>query len=104
MAFPREDISIDGSITKHSHGKQSKIDCKISTVPPLGLKKIIKVLTEGGEQYGPENYKLISSEDNIDHAVLHIINFLTTKNLDELSHAGARLVMGIDSVIRENDY
>ena len=86
---------------RHSNGKQSKINYKLSSVPLFGLQGAIMTLTEGSEKYGPENHKFISSGDNIDHMFCHTLNYLVSREIEELSHVAARAIMALDAAIRE---
>jgi len=102
-------------VTNEQGGKQSKIDSKMTEVPPIGLLEVAKVMSEGLEVYpreanGTPNWHKIDCCSNLDHGIEHIANFLAernkanrSKNLmrEELSHAAARLLMALEQFIRE---
>lgn len=60
------------------------------------LQEIAKVLKEGEEKYGANNWRLIPEESHINHALIHYFAFRQGDNTDNhLQHCLCRLMMGI---------
>lgn len=58
------------------------------------LVTIAKVLQLGAEKYSPNNWRLISQEDNINHALIHYIAYLLGDTQDDhLEHCICRVMM-----------
>jgi len=104
-------------ITNEKGGKQSDIGLsKMTEVPPLALIEVSKVMGYGSTRYpreadGTPNWYKIDCKSNLDHAMLHLGNYLAHKNLpavdqkpeyllDELSHFTARAMMGLEQFLR----
>jgi hypothetical protein len=105
-------------ITNEAGGKQSKIESRITEVPPLALKEVGKVMGLGAENYpreidGSPNWYKIDCSSNLDHALEHLANFLEERNCgqdtdeeymrEELSHFTARAMMAMEQFIRETE-
>ena len=126
---PYIDSGIESSVieTNARGGKQSKIKGRMTEVPPLALIEVSAVMGLGAEAYpreadGTPNWYNISCSENLDHAMEHVANYLAEKNKpeatnidglslgvernplilrEELSHATARMLMGLEQFIRE---
>ena len=62
----------------------------------LQICKIGKVLKEGAEKYAPNNWRLISQEEHINHALIHIMALSMGDTQDDhLDHALCRLMMSL---------
>lgn len=58
------------------------------------LLTIAKVLKEGAEKYSTNNWRLIPSEQHLNHAIIHYLAYLSgDKQDDHLSHFYTRLMM-----------
>ena len=98
-------------------GKQSRIESRITEVPPLALIEVGKVMGEGEKNYprepdGSPNWHLIDSSSNLDHALEHAANYLAERNKpnrdvaklrEELSHFAARSMMAMEMFLKENN-
>ena len=57
---------------------------------------IARVFAEGAEKYVRDNWRLITCEEHINHALTHLFAALAGDKQDEhLEHAGARMIMAI---------
>ena len=106
----------DPIIVNNQGGKQSKIEGKMTEVPPIALIEVSKVMGLGSERYPREadetpNWYKIGAYSNLDHALLHAANFLSMRNqavrdevvqMEELSHFAARAMMALEQFIRGN--
>lgn len=81
---------------KPNTGKQTPINFSVRDYIARALPRIGKVEYDGAMKYGRDNWRLISREDNIEHAILHLVNALTCDTgEDELAHAACRILMAI---------
>jgi hypothetical protein len=88
-------------------GKGSRLDGWFSLIPMLALEEIGKVMKYGAK-YGVNNWHNVpittdgQAAGHIDHAALHIINYLNGKGdpVEELSHGCTRLLMALDNHLR----
>lgn len=76
-------------------GRQSKINKGWTLLPADALSEIADVLHEGLLKYGRDNWRLISREDHVEHAVRHLLFYCTKGNYEDLTHAATRLIFAI---------
>jgi hypothetical protein len=103
-------------IVKSSRGgKQSKIKTRPTELPPIGTLLVSQVMGNGSQRYpreedGTPNWHRIDFDSNLDHAIEHLLNFCVERNkadrnydvlMEELSHAGARILMALEQYARE---
>jgi len=107
-------VSEEPIVTNARGGKQSAIEGKPTEFPPLAFKEVSVVMGQGSERYpreadGTPNWHKIDCFSNLDHGLLHIMNFLAERNRpdrdldkmqEELSHAAARLNMALEQWLR----
>ena len=102
--------------TTASGGKNTRLYCSMTEVPPSALLEVAKVMKEGAKGYGSKNWHNISVMSELDHALEHAYRFIAfadeTKGadgnmaycIDELSHAAARMLMALDQFLRQPNY
>ncbi len=82
-----------------SCGDQTKIPFSIKNYIAPALLRVAKVEHEGAEKYGDDNWHYVSKEDDITHAIRHLILSMTGSNEDgkddHLAHAACRIMMAI---------
>jgi hypothetical protein len=79
------DVNLDG-------GKQSVLDYRFDLIDPLPLFRLAAILGEGALKYGRWNWRRITLEDNLNHALSHIFAHLAGDTQDDhLGHAFCRL-------------
>lgn len=72
-------------------GKQSHIPVRFDLIDAKALFKEAAVLHEGAQKYGENNWRLISVEEHLNHALMHIYAWLSGDRSDEhLSHIMCR--------------
>lgn len=82
-------------------GKHSKIGMAFHHLDAGLMLTLASILYQGGAKYGRNNWKNISVEDHLNHALTHIFGFLSGDTQDDhLSHAILR-VMFAEIVRRE---
>jgi hypothetical protein len=88
-----KDVPIE---TNESGGKQSKIDYRFDLLDVPSMFALAKVLDEGAKEYGENNWRKISVESNLNHAIMHILAYLNGDTQDDhLSHAFTRLMFAL---------
>ena len=78
-------------------GKQSHVPYRMDLVPPEAILEVGKVLSQGAVKYGENNWKLIKTNEHINHAISHLYAYLAGDMSDEhLAHATCRLLFALD--------
>lgn len=78
-----EDAVIDPSVTQkvigesfttvnEKGGKQAFLKARFDLIPPIALRLLAQCLGFGAKKYGVNNWKLLSIEDQINHALNHL--------------------------------
>lgn len=86
-------------------GKQTNIKFTLNDYSILGLIRVGKVEAEGRLKYGADNWQKVSRQDDIDHAIHHLLLDARQRrglplpdgeqDTDHLAHAVCRLMMAI---------
>jgi hypothetical protein len=77
--------------TNEQGGSQSHIPVRFDLIDGKALFEMAKVLHEGAEKYGEDNWRLISIEDHQNHLIMHTYAYLAGDRTDEhLSHIMCR--------------
>lgn len=72
-------------------GGQSHTPYRFDLVDPKAMFAMTKVLAEGAERYGADNWRAIDIEDHLNHLIMHAYAWLAGDRSDEhLSHALCR--------------
>lgn len=64
-------------------GKQSDLPYRADLLPASTILGIAKVLDEGARKYGENNWKNISVEEHVNHALVHLYAWLMGDTQDE---------------------
>lgn len=83
--------------TNEFGGRQSKLDCDFTLIPPHAMMALAEVAKYGADKYNGSrdnpNYRKIPIESHLNHAMYHIVQYLNNDNAeDHLAHAMTRLV------------
>lgn len=82
----------DDKHTNDSGGIQTKLPVRLDLIPPQVLLEVGKVLADGADKYGENNWQLIKTNDHLNHALTHIIRYLTgDRSEPHMVHALCRL-------------
>ena len=57
-------------------GMQTRLDTRFDLLPPAATRSVAEVLAYGAKKYATNNWRLIGTNDHINHALTHIFNFL----------------------------
>ena len=91
-------------VTNEKGGKQSKVLGRFDLLPPRALIEVAKVLEEGANKYGEENWRQIESRSHLNHILQHAAAYLANDNSDDhLSHLCCRAMMLLEMVILERE-
>jgi hypothetical protein len=87
----------DGETIVNEHGgKQSFISARFDCIPPVVLRLLAQCLGFGARKYGKDNWKAISIEDNIAHAMNHLNEWsLGDRSEPHLVNAMARITFAL---------
>lgn len=89
-------VAENETVSNESGGKQSKLEYRFDLIDPKSLFAIAKVMHEGAQKYEPDNWRKISVNDHLNHAISHIYAYLAgDKQDDHMEHAATRLLMGV---------
>lgn len=85
-------VGKDVPIKTNEHGgSQSDVPYRFDLLDPEAMFAMTRVLAEGAEKYGENNWHKISVEDHLNHALIHIYAYLAGDRSDEhLSHLMCR--------------
>jgi len=80
------------TIVNEKGGKQSSMPYSFSSLDPLSMFAMTKVLKEGRNKYGDdENWRNIPVEEHLNHAMMHIMAYRAGDTSDEhLAHLMCR--------------
>lgn len=83
--------------------KQSASPYRLDLIPPLSLFDVATVLAYGATKYGVDNWRGISVEDHLNHALQHIYAFLAGDRQDNhLGHATCRMMMAHEQKLKSD--
>jgi hypothetical protein len=89
--------------TNNSGAPQTKLPVRCDLLPADVILQVSQVLGEAAEKYGEENWKKIESHDHINHALTHVLRFLSgDRSEPHILHAVCRL-MFVQYLINKND-
>lgn len=84
--------------TNSKGGRQSKITEALSLLPPLAQLEKARVLAEGAKKYGINNWKLISRDDHLNHALRHIFLYISGDTSENhLVNAACRMDFALET-------
>ncbi len=79
------------TVVNEKGGKQSKVLYRFDLLDPGAMFEMTKVLKEGAEKYGDNNWRNIPVEDHLNHMLIHAYAYLAGDKSDEhLSHIMCR--------------
>lgn len=85
-------------------GKQSKLPYRFDLVDAQAMFALARVMYEGVQKYEPNNWRKISVESHLNHALSHVYAYLAHDTQDDhLTHALTRLHMAVAIKLEEDD-
>lgn len=77
-------------------GGQSKVEYRFDLLDAKAMFAMTRVLQEGAEKYGADNWRLIDVNDHINHLIIHLYAYLAKDTSDEhLAHALCRAMFAL---------
>jgi hypothetical protein len=84
-------------------GKQSDIPYAFHLIDSKALFRLAKVYAEGAKKYERDNWRKISVEEHLNHAISHIYAYLAgDRQENHLEHAQCRINMAV-AIMIENE-
>ena len=78
-------------------GKQSQVAYRCDLLPATATLAVAGVLDHGEKKYGADNWRKISTNEHLNHAMIHAFAFLAgDKQDDHLEHAACRFLMALE--------
>lgn len=88
------------TVVNENGGKQSLLGYRFDLMDPLPMFKLAQILSEGGEKYGEWNWRRLSVNDNLNHALSHIYAYLAGDTQDDhIGHALCRLHFALSLIL-----
>lgn len=88
--------------TNDKGGSQSHIPVRFDLIDGRALFEMAKVLHQGAEKYGANNWRLIDVDDHLNHLIMHAYAYLSGDRSDEhLSHIMCRAMFAQGVAISE---
>jgi hypothetical protein len=92
-------------VTNERGGGQSKAEYHFTSLDPLAMFEMTKVLAEGDAKYGTNNWRKIDIEDHLNHLIIHAYAYLAGDRSDEhLSHIMCRAMFAQAVKIEEDRF
>jgi len=77
-------------------GKQSKVLYRFDLADPHAMFEMCRVLREGAEKYGDDNWRNIPVRDHLNHLLIHVYAYLAGDRQDDhLAHALCRAMFAV---------
>jgi hypothetical protein len=91
------------TVTNLAGGKQSQVLRDYTLVPINALAQVARVMYNGLRKYTKDNWKSISCNDHINHALNHVyLHLAGNTHEDHLAHATTRMMMALESQLTDN--
>jgi hypothetical protein len=85
--------------------KQSHSPYRLDLIPALSLLDVAAVLSTGAAKYGANNWRGISCDNHLNHALVHIYAFLSGDTQDNhLGHAACRMMMAHETHLKSQPF
>ncbi len=79
------------TVVNENGGKQSKVLYRFDLLAPEAMFEMTKVLKEGADKYGDDNWRSIPVRDHLNHLIIHAYAYLAGDTSDDhLSHIMCR--------------
>jgi dATP/dGTP diphosphohydrolase, N-terminal len=87
----------DAPTIYNEHGAgQSDIPYRFDLIDAHAIASIAKVLKNGADKYGANNWRKIEVEDHLNHLIMHAYAYLAgDKTDDHLAHIGCRAIFAL---------
>ena len=91
-----EGVNHGETTTTPQGGKQSRLDYRFDLIDAKAMFDLARVMHEGAKKYEKDNWRKISTDDHLNHALSHIWAHLAGDKQDNhLGHALTRVMMAL---------
>ena len=91
-----EGVNHGETTTNPQGGKQSRLDYRFDLIDAKAMFDLARVMHEGTKKYEKDNWRKISTDDHLNHALSHIWAHLAGDKQDNhLGHALTRVMMAL---------
>lgn len=102
-----EGVGPDAPIaTNERGGRQSDSPYRLDLLPMQAVLELGKVLKHGADKYGIDNWRQISSQEHLNHALVHVVAHLAGDRQEgthgHLAHLLCRVAMALEMHIAEH--
>lgn len=87
-------------VVNEAGARQSAIPFQLNAAFPwLGAIAVSRVIGEGLEKYGKDNWRGIPNDDHVHKALIHLVSYYSgDRSDDHIEHAACRLLMALDAM------
>lgn len=83
-------------VTNDAGGQQSDVSYRFDLIDPGAIFRLAQVLDYGARKYAPNNWRKISTEEHLNHALIHAYAHLAGDTQDDhLGHFFTRAMMAL---------
>ena len=100
----KEDPYEEGIHESETGAKQSNLKTMFDLIDAVAILELAHVHWYGAQKYGDDNWRGISLEGHLNHALAHIYKFMESGKKDELTHAFCRLCFAVAKYCRPDYY
>ena len=91
--------------TANEHGGvSSPTTADYTLLPARSLELVTLLMTDALKKYDRDNWRLIVSQDHINHCVRHLLMFQRTGSTDDLTRATCRAMMALEMQTTNIEY
>jgi Domain of unknown function (DUF5664) len=97
MSLTHEQSHLTPLTTNELGGVQSNIKRDYTLIPATALATVARVMYNGLEKYGRDNWRNITITDHLNHAINHVyLHLAGNTQEDHLGHACTRMMMALE--------
>jgi hypothetical protein len=99
-------VGPDAPIVENERGgKQSHVSYRYDLIPPEVLAVLARIYDYGVKRYDPDNWKKISTEDHLNHVMVHLVAYRAgDRSDDHLGHMMWRAQAALYTAIHDLGY
>ena len=96
-----EGVGKDAATVVNAKGaKQSATLYRMDLLPALASLQVAAVLKHGAEKYGDNNWRDLTVEDHLNHALIHAYAYLAGDRQDDhMGHFACRAMMALETTL-----
>ena len=84
--------------------KQSQVPYRCDLLPAKALLHIASILDAGATKYGDNNWRGLTAEDHLNHALVHALAYQSGDTQDDhAGHCACRMLMWLETTLTRDD-